>query len=82
MILVITDVGPGFVPAMLTQLGKPYQSTKGRAGSGLGLFLVVNVARKLGGTVAARNRAEGGAAVELTLPLSAISLDEDDEHVG
>ena len=80
--LLITDAGPGFAPGMLSQIGKPYQSTKGRPGSGLGLFLVVNVARKLGGTVAARNRAEGGAAVELTLPLSAISLDEDDEHVG
>lgn len=80
--LLITDAGPGFAPGMLSQIGKPYQSTKGRPGSGLGLFLVVNVARKLGGTVAARNRAEGGAAVELTLPLSAISLGEDDEHVG
>ncbi|WP_157889181.1 ATP-binding protein [Herminiimonas arsenitoxidans] len=82
LILLITDSGPGFVPAMLSQLGKPYQSTKGRAGSGLGLFLVVNVARKLGGTVAARNRAEGGAVVELTLPLAAISLDEDEENGG
>lgn len=80
--LLITDAGPGFAPGMLSQIGKPYQSTKGRPGSGLGLFLVVNVARKLGGTVAARNRAEGGAVVELTLPLSAISLDEDDEYVG
>ncbi|MBF8179056.1 ATP-binding protein [Herminiimonas contaminans] len=80
--LLITDAGPGFPPDMLSQIGKPYQSTKGRPGSGLGLFLVVNVARKLGGTVAARNRKEGGAAVELTLPLSAISLDEDDEDVG
>lgn len=82
LILLITDSGPGFVPAMLSQLGKPYQSTKGRAGSGLGLFLVVNVARKLGGTVAARNRAEGGAVVELTLPIAAISLDEDEENGG
>jgi two-component system sensor histidine kinase RegB len=82
LILLITDVGPGFPPAMLTQLGKPYQSSKGRPGSGLGLFLVVNVARKLGGTVTARNREEGGAVVELTLPLAAISLEEDQEHVG
>ena len=33
---------------MLAQLGKPYQSTKGRPGGGLGLFLVVNVARTPG----------------------------------
>lgn len=79
--LSITDAGPGFAPAMLTQLGKPYQSSKGRPGSGLGLFLVVNVARKLGGTVTARNRDEGGAVVELVLPLAAISLEEDQQHV-
>ncbi|MDP5008718.1 MAG: HAMP domain-containing histidine kinase, partial [Glaciimonas sp.] len=74
--LLITDRGPGFLPTMLTQLGKPYQSSKGRPGSGLGLFFVVNVARKLGGTVTAYNLGHGGAAVELTLPLSAISLEE------
>lgn len=74
----ITDKGPGFAPAMLSQIGKPYQSSKGRPGSGLGLFLVVNVARKLGGTVKARNREEGGALVELTLPLAAISLHEEE----
>src|SRR5207247_1373364 len=57
--LLIADAGPGFLPAMLAQLGKPYQSSKGRPGSGLGLFFVVNVARKLGGTVTASNRVEG-----------------------
>jgi two-component system sensor histidine kinase RegB len=64
--LVVTDRGPGFAPAMLAQFGKPYQSTKGRPGGGVGLFLVVNVARTLGGSVAARNREEGGAEVTLT----------------
>ena len=62
---------------MLAQFGKPYQSSKGRPGGGLGLFLVVNVARTLGGSVAARNRAEGGAVVTITLPMAAITLDED-----
>ena len=43
--------GPGFAPEMLAQFGKPYQSSKGRPGGGLGLFLVVNVVRTLGGSV-------------------------------
>ncbi|HSY26936.1 MAG TPA: ATP-binding protein [Burkholderiaceae bacterium] len=80
LILLVTDTGPGFAPGMLDQLGKPYQSTKGRPGSGLGLFFVVNVARKLGGTVTARNREEGGSAVQLSLPLAAISLEDEQEH--
>lgn len=75
--LLVTDAGPGFAPAMLEQFGKPYQSSKGRPGGGLGLFLVVNVARKLGGAVTARNREEGGAAVLLSLPLSAIAFEEE-----
>jgi two-component system, sensor histidine kinase RegB len=78
--VVVTDAGPGFAPSMLAQFGKPYQSSKGRPGGGLGLFLAVNVARKLGGAVAARNRDEGGAEVSLTLPLSAIALDEEAGH--
>jgi two-component system sensor histidine kinase RegB len=78
--LLVTDAGPGFPPAMLTQIGKPYQSSKGRPGGGLGLFFVVNVARKLGGTVTAGNRPGGGAAVRLTLPLAAISLEQDAEE--
>ncbi len=77
--LTVTDAGPGFAPAMLAQFGKPYQSSKGRPGGGLGLFLVVNVARTLGGKVMARNRderAESGAIVTLSLPLAAITLEE------
>jgi len=74
LILSVTDRGPGFAPAILAQFGKPYQSSKGRPGGGLGLFLAVNVARTLGGTVSATNLAEGGARVSLALPLSAIAL--------
>ncbi len=77
LLLSVTDRGPGFAPGMLSQFGKPYQSTKGRPGGGLGLFLVVNVARTLGGQVSASNRPQGGAEVRLTLPLKAIALEEE-----
>nr|WP_229828348.1 ATP-binding protein [Pigmentiphaga litoralis] len=79
--LTVTDRGPGFAPGILQRLGTPYQSTKGRPGGGLGLFLVVNVARTLGGSVDAGNRAEGGAFVTVTLPLAAITLDEEEEGI-
>ncbi|MEO7495498.1 MAG: ATP-binding protein [Massilia sp.] len=78
LIVQVTDAGPGFQPEMLTHFGKPYQSSKGRPGGGLGLFLSVNVARTLGGTVVARNRPEGGAVVEVTLPLASIMLENAD----
>jgi len=62
---------------MLEEFGKPYRSTKNRAGSGLGLFLVVNVARKLGGTVEHGNREDGGARVVLRLPLDRLRAEGD-----
>ncbi|PDT78196.1 ATP-binding protein [Bradyrhizobium sp. C9] len=74
LVLSVTDRGPGFSREMLTNVGKPYQSTKGSSGSGLGLFLVVNVVRKLGGVVTARNRPDIGAAVKLELPLSTLAI--------
>lgn len=72
----IQDAGPGFPPEALAEIGKPYQSTKQRLGSGLGLFLVVNVVRKLGGRLEARNRPTGGAEVSVTLPISALTVRE------
>lgn len=74
--IVVSDRGPGFSPSLLAQIGIPYQSTKGRPGGGLGLFLSMNVARTLGGSVVARNRPEGGAEVTITLSLSAITLQD------
>ena len=80
LVLTVWDQGPGFAPHLLPQIGKPYQSTKGHPGGGLGLFLVFNVARTLGGDVAVRNLDEGGALVRITLPLAAITLAEDEHH--
>lgn len=71
----VIDDGPGFAPAILANFGRPYQSTKGRPGGGLGLFFSINVARKLGGSLTAHNRSTGGAIVELTLPLDSFSLE-------
>jgi two-component system sensor histidine kinase RegB len=80
--LTVSDDGPGFAPELLADFGKAYVSTKGRPEGGLGLFLVVNVTRTLGGNVRVRNRPEGGAVVTLSLPLAAIILDEEDEERG
>lgn len=73
LVVVVRDAGPGFRPEMLESFGKPYQSSKRRPGSGLGLFLVVNAVRKLGGMVSACNNAGKGASVAVTLPLAALS---------
>lgn len=74
LVLSVNDEGAGFPSAMLADLGKPYNSSKGRPGGGLGLFLVVNVVRTLGGEVLARNRFGGGATVTVTLPLKSLAI--------
>ena len=78
LVLQVRDKGPGFAQEMLAQFGKPYQSSKGRPGGGLGLFLVVNVVRKLGGRVTAENAPEGGAIVTLYLPLATLTIEDED----
>ena len=74
--ILITDKGPGFQSDILARFGKPYQSSKGKPGGGLGLFLAVSVFRKLCGSVSAVNPPQGGAAVTLKLPISALALEE------
>jgi two-component system, sensor histidine kinase RegB len=74
LVIRISDDGPGFSAEMLETFGKPYHSSKHRAGSGLGLFLVVNAVRKLGGGVVPRNRTGGGAEVTIRLPLSSLGV--------
>jgi two-component system sensor histidine kinase RegB len=76
LILAVRDQGPGFPAEQLANLGKPYNSSKVELGRGLGLFLVGNVARKLGGTLSAANMTSGGAEVTIRLPLTALELKE------
>lgn len=68
LIVEISDSGPGFTQQQLDELGQAGRSRKG-AGHGLGLFLAASVARRLGGSLAASNRAEGGALVHVALPM-------------
>lgn len=75
VVVTVRDRGPGFEDEILASLGQPYVSTKQRPGAGLGLFLVTNVARKLGGRIEAHNTTVG-AMVSLVLPLSAVSGEE------
>jgi two-component system sensor histidine kinase RegB len=68
LIVHVLDAGPGFSPEQLPALGQALRSAKG-AGHGLGLFLAASVARRLGGSLDAGNRPEGGASVRFALPL-------------
>ncbi|NML42890.1 HAMP domain-containing histidine kinase [Ramlibacter sp. G-1-2-2] len=75
----VQDRGPGFPESMLERFGTPYQSSKGKPGRGLGLFLAVNVARTLGGRIEAHNLPAGGAEVVITLPLATLMPEESED---
>ncbi|WP_312030525.1 ATP-binding protein [Methylosinus sp. H3A] len=77
LILTVKDKGAGFPSDVLQSFGKPYLSRKEQPGTGLGLFLAVNVVRKVGGSIEARNNGDG-AIVELRLPIEALSIEKND----
>lgn len=81
VVVKVHDKGPGFTPDILARFGKPYASTKDRPGRGLGLFLVTNVLRKLGGAVAGKNNTDGGATVTVRFPIGVLSLGAPDASV-
>jgi C4-dicarboxylate-specific signal transduction histidine kinase len=65
----VADEGTGIAAEDMAQLFRPFFTTKGEKGTGLGLWLAHSSLRRLGGSIAARNRAARGAefVVELLL---------------
>ncbi len=66
----IVDNGPGIAPENLTRIFEPYFSTKGKAGTGLGLFITQQVIVERGGTIAAESTPGAGATFIVRLPLA------------
>lgn len=67
-LLAVDDDGPGIPASEHERIFDPGFTTKGEAGSGLGLFLVKLTATSHGGGVLIDRSPEGGARVALALP--------------
>ena len=64
----ITDNGPGFPGELLPRIFEPYVTTKAR-GTGLGLPIVKKIIDEHQGSIEISNAANGGATVDIRLPL-------------
>ncbi len=67
--LTVEDDGPGIDEEILDQVFDPFVTTKPAGqGTGLGLAVCHTIVERLGGSIEAGNRDQGGAAFEVTLP--------------
>jgi len=66
----VEDEGQGIPEEHLSRIFDPFFSTKGERGTGLGLSIAYAAMARIGGTISAANRAEGGAIFTLTFPIA------------
>jgi len=69
----VEDTGPGIAPEVYANIFDPFMTTKPK-GLGIGLAVSRRIARAHGGTLAAHNRALGGASFGFRVPLSSMSI--------
>ncbi len=67
----VADNGTGIAPEHLPHIFEPYFTTKGEAGTGLGLFIARQVLADRGGTLTVDSRPGAGTTFTVTLPLNA-----------
>jgi signal transduction histidine kinase len=66
----IADTGPGIAPQHFERIWDPFFTTKPTGqGTGLGLSITQRVVTRLGGTIRAENRKDGGARFIMELPI-------------
>jgi signal transduction histidine kinase len=67
--VVVSDSGPGIPEQVIDEIFDTFYTTKPH-GTGLGLSIARTVVETYGGTIWAKNCAQGGAAFHFTIPLS------------
>lgn len=79
--LLIADNGPGFPVDLLPRIFEPYVTTKAR-GTGLGLPIVKKIVEEHLGTIEISNAPEGGARIDIRLPLVKEEEAKHGNHTG
>jgi signal transduction histidine kinase len=60
-VLTVADTGCGMSPETLSRIFEPFFSTKGATGTGLGLWVSLEIVEKHGGSLRVRSRLASGA---------------------
>ena len=68
--MTVEDEGQGIPPEFMGRIFDPFFTTKGERGTGLGLSIAYGAMARLGGSITAANRAEGGAIFTLRFPIA------------
>jgi len=68
VVLEMGDSGPGFSEEALSNLFEPHFTSKGEAGTGLGLSTIHAMVRRVGGHVSVRSVPGAGASIFVALP--------------
>jgi nitrogen fixation/metabolism regulation signal transduction histidine kinase len=79
--MTIADNGPGFPVELLPRIFEPYVTTKAR-GTGLGLPIVKKIVEEHLGTIEISNAPEGGARIDIRLPLVKAEEAKNGNHSG
>jgi signal transduction histidine kinase len=67
--IIVYDNGPGIPEGKADEIFKPFFTTKGSAGTGLGLPMCRKIAEDLGGRITVDDTPGKGAAFTVSLPL-------------
>jgi signal transduction histidine kinase len=67
--IVVLDHGPGISPEILTDIFKPFVSSKGSRGTGLGLPVSRKIFREHGGDIVVESKVGKGSKFILRLPM-------------
>lgn len=82
LILAVADNGPGVPPDMRERVFEPFRSSKGQAGTGLGLAVARKIARELGGDITLVSPPDGGAEFRVALPTARAAQREKGDTQG
>lgn len=82
VLIAVQDNGPGVPPDARERIFQPFYSSKGHAGTGLGLAVARKIVRELGGEIRLVDPPDGGAEFQVLLPTTSGPRDKAGDTLG